>query len=401
MVLQKYSWHLLTFHFLSDKNNPDAKNETIDMPRQTLNTSRSHEGPDLPSGATFMPPEQDAGRWWQPLCAQLRQAGLHPSEEILPRRFIGGLANLNYLIELDGGWAVLRRPPEGPLPPGAHDMQREHRLLSRLWRATSFAPRSFYFCADASIIGAPFQIMEFRAGVAVRGNTLAPLPPGEATARRLAVMMVETLAALHAIDVSSIGLGDLGRPAGFFRRTASGWIKRCGAVLDGAIPSQGQAIIDWLEKEVVPDCPAPTLLHNDFKLDNILIDPTTLEPVAVLDWDMGTRGDPLFDVATLLSYWTEAGDPPCMHELAQMPTALVGFPSRREIAQAYAARTGRSLDQIKPYRVLTMFKLGVVFHQLHGRHRRGEPVGEHYSGFGRLADALFDFTTDIINDKIF
>lgn len=371
------------------------------MPADLLRTQPAPAAPGDPPDALLHRPEPDRAGWWASLCAHLGSEGFRVSTDVAPRRFVGGLANHNYLIRVNDAWVVLRRPPEGPLPPGAHDMRREHRLLSRLWRATPLAPRSVHYCDDSSVIGTPFQIIEFRPGIAIRGNSLAPLPPTSETASALAEMVVDTLARLHAIDCEVIGLGDLGRPEGFFGRTTAGWIGRCMRVLDNAPTHEARTVLDWLEREEVGDGSAPTLLHNDFKLDNILIDPATLKPVAVLDWDMGTRGNPLFDLATLLSYWTEPGDPPCMHKLAQMPTALPGFPARENIARAYADLTGRSLGQIKPYRVLTTFKLGVVFHQLHARYRNGEPVDGIYAGFGVLAEELFAFAIDIINDRIF
>lgn len=337
---------------------------------------------------------------WGPVARHLAQHGLPLDPAVTPRQFAGGLANLNYLLRLEQGWAVLRRPPSGPLPPGANDMRREHRILSRLWRALPLAPRSLHLCEDETVAGAPFQLLEFRAGVAVRGDSLAPLPETAETGAALSGLLVETLAAIHAVDPAAVGLGDLGRPAGFFARTAQGWIHRAERAA-GAMSPAARAIAQWLGTARVPAPAAPTLLHNDFKLDNMLLDLRSLRPVAVLDWDMGTRGDPLFDLATLLSYWSEADDPPCMHRLAQMPTARPGFPSREAIARAYAAATGRGLSDFKPYRVLTMLKLGVVFHQLHARHRAGETHDARYAAFGTLAEELFDFTLDIVNDKKF
>ncbi|MFG1372005.1 phosphotransferase family protein [Xanthobacter oligotrophicus] len=338
---------------------------------------------------------------WDAVAIHLADHGIALDRVFAPRQFAGGLANLNFLLRVDGGWAVLRRPPDGPLPPGAHDMAREHRILSNLWRELPLAPRSLHLCADAGVAGAPFQLLEFRNGIALRGDSLAPFPATTETSADVSRLLVETLAAIHAVDPKRVGLDTLGRPAGFFARTAAGWIGRAERVAKGALSPAVSAVAGWLAAAEVADAAAPTLLHNDFKLDNVLLDPVTRAPVAVVDWDMGTRGDPLFDLATLLSYWTEPGDPACMHQLAQMPTAHPGFLTRAEAAQAYARATGRDLGQLKPYRVLTMLKLGVVFHQLHARHLAGETADTRYAGFGQLAEALFDFTLDIVNDKTF
>ena len=357
--------------------------------------------PPPPAGVALRSVAESRALDWPAIGHHLAAHGIRLDPAFVPRQFTGGLANLNFLLRVSDGWAVLRRPPDGPLPPGAHDMAREHRILSHLWRELPLAPRSLHLCADASVAGAPFQVMEFRPGIALRGDSLAPFPATAATGADLSHKLVETLAAIHAVDPARIGLSDLGRPAGFFARTAAGWIGRAERVAQGALSPAARAVAGWLAAAEVRDASEPTLLHNDFKLDNVLLDPATRSPVAVVDWDMGTRGDPLFDLATLLSYWTEAGDPPCMHELAQMPTARPGFLTRAEAADAYARATGRDLSQLKVYRVLTMLKLGVVFHQLHARHLAGETADPRYAGFGTLAEALFDFTLDIINDKTF
>lgn len=357
--------------------------------------------PAAPTGVALRGAAESRALDWPAIGRHLAVHGMGLDPAFLPRQFMGGLANLNFLVRVSDGWAVLRRPPDGPLPPGAHDMAREHRILSNLWRELPLAPRSLHLCADPSVAGAPFQLMEFRPGVALRGDSLTPFPATVETGAGLSRMLVETLAAIHRVDPARVGLGDLGRPRGFFARTAAGWIGRAERVAQGALSPAARAVAGWLAAADVEDAQAPTLLHNDFKLDNVLLDPATRAPVAVVDWDMGTRGDPLFDLATLLSYWTEPSDPDCMHELAQMPTARPGFLTRAEAADAYARATGRDLSRLKPYRVLTMLKLGVVFHQLHARHRAGETSDPRYAGFGALAEALFDFTLDIVNDKTF
>lgn len=377
-------------------SSPTGPAEAISAPE------RSPRGPvPPPAGVALRSLAESRELDWGAVAAHLAGHGLRLDPAFTPRQFAGGLANLNFLLRIDDAWAVLRRPPDGPLPPGAHDMAREHRILSTLWRALPLAPRSLHLCTDAGIAGAPFQLLEFRQGIAVRGDSLSPLPATRETGAALSALLVETLAAIHAVDPAAVGLADLGRPAGFFARTAAGWIGRAERVAPGGLSPAARALADWLAAAEVRDAERPTLLHNDFKLDNVLIDPATRAPVAVVDWDMGTRGDPLFDLATLLSYWTEPGDPASMHELAQMPTAHAGFLTRAEAADAYARATGRDLSGLKPYRVLTMLKLGVVFHQLHALHRAGKTADPRYAGFGALAEALFDFTLDIVNDKIF
>ena len=354
-----------------------------------------------PSAVSLRPVADAFPLDWARIADHLALQGLFLDRNVQPRQFSGGLANLNYLLRINDDWMVLRRPPTGPLPPGANDMRREHRILSRLWEALPLAPRSHLLCEDAEIAGAPFQLLEFRQGLAIRGDVLDPLPDTPETGRALSAMLVETLAKVHGVDVDAIGLGQLGRPEGFFARTAKGWVDRGALVCNGTLSPAAQEVADWLNALPPMTDGAPVLLHNDFKLDNILIDQDSLAPLAIFDWDMGTRGDPLFDLATLLSYWSEPGDPDCMARLAQMPTAHSGFASREEAASAYAAATGRSIANIKPFRVLTMFKLGVVFHQLHSRALTGEATDPRYATFGTLAEELFKFTLDIAANKVF
>ncbi len=317
-----------------------------------------------------------------------------------PRQFAGGMGNLNYLIEIDGNPHVLRRPPLGPIPPGANDMRREHRVLRRLWRVFALAPRSVVFCADEQVIGAPFLIMEYRDGVAISGAQLPHSLDDPASARALTEMLIRILADLHAVAPEELGLADFGRPDGFLQRAVEGWTKRALLATDNAPPPAVGPVRDWLRAQYPPRV-TPTLLHNDFKLDNVLMardDLTT--PVAVIDWDQATRGDPLFDLATLLSYWTETTDPDAMRQLRQMPTARPGALSRRDAMELYTELTGRDLSAFKFHRVLAMYKLGIVFIQLHAQYRRGTVADDRYEPFGRIGSGIIDFAHEVVLDRL-
>lgn len=344
------------------------------------------------AGETFKNPAESVPLGWPRLQAYLRAHGLRPSPEPAPRQFAGGLANVNYLLELDGEPVVLRRPPPGPQPPGAYDMAREHRVLSALHAHFPLAPRALLLCADPSVIGAPFLLMEYRPGLIVRDR----LPPALAGAGRpLGEALVDTLVALHALDPGAVGLGDLGRPQGFLARTRTGWIERARLASDGAPSSAARAAAARLAREPVPEGASATFIHNDFKLDNVVLDATApVRPRAVLDWDMATRGDPLFDLAVLVSYWTEAGDPPVMHALAQMPSAAPGFPSRAEALARYRHLSGRDLSAFPFYRLLALYRLAVVFLQLHARYRHGATRDPRFARFGALAEGLFELACD-------
>ena len=344
--------------------------------------------------AMLLGPAESAPLDWPRLADHLAGLGHRLDPGVPPRQFRGGLGNLNYLLSIDGRPCVLRRPPFGAVPIGANDMAREHRVLSRLWRAWPLAPRSLLYCADASVLGAHFLVMEYRPGLVI-GHELPAGQTPQAVGAPLSTMLVKTLASLHAVDPGAVGLDDFGKPAGFLARTASGWTTRGAAVADGEAGRLVAELAGWLAGRTPPE-QAPTLLHSDFKLDNLVLDPRTLEPCAVLDWDMSTRGDPLYDLATLLSYWVEPSDPEPMHRLRQMPTGAGGFHSRAQVMAAYAALTGRDLSDFHFYRVLALFKLGVVFLQLHARYRSGATSDERYAGFGDLGLGILGFTHDVM-----
>ena len=343
----------------------------------------------------FLDPEAETAQNWSALAAHLGEHGFRfdPKTDA-PRQFAGGFGNLNYLIRMDDAPMVLRRPPMGDIPPGANDMKREHRILSRLGRAFPLAPNSVHYTPDKEILGNHFLIMEYRPGLSIGGNWPDFLAGRDDVGAMLGDMLVDTLVAFHAVRPEDVDLAEFGRPEGFLERAVAGWRKRMEISSDETPPAAGVAVADWLTANQVPDGP-PTLLHNDFKLDNVLLDPESLAPMAVLDWDQGTRGDPLFDLATLLSYWTEPGDPPAMHELAQMPSAGNGFPARSEIVRRYAERSGRDVSGFLFHRVLAMFKLGVIFMQIYAQYRRGTSSDARFKRFGDLTNGLMEFAHDV------
>jgi aminoglycoside phosphotransferase (APT) family kinase protein len=311
-----------------------------------------------------------------------------------PRQYARGFGNLNYLIEVDGRPAVLRRPPRGELPRGANDMAREYRILSSLWRAYPLAPRALFFCPDLGVLGAPFQIIEHRAGIVIGDALPAGLGETPEIGAALSRHLVESLTALHTVAPQEIGLGTLGRPAGFLGRTLEGWATRGVAVADPVDRRAFAETVAWLRRRVPADS-RPSLIHSDFKLDNMILDGATLAPVAVIDWDMGTRGDPLWDLAVLLSYWAEPGDPDCVHGLRQMPTLAPGFWYRHEVIDAYCRLSGRTVGDFTFYRVLGLFRSAIVFLQLFDRWRRDPGPNARCAGLGALGAGLLDFAFEV------
>ncbi len=352
------------------------------------------------SNADLRPPDEAVPLDWSRAAAYLSAQGHILQTDPLPRQFAGGLANLNYLIMLDGALAVLRRPPLGELPAGSHDMAREHRILSRLPDALAFVPRSLVLCTDETILGAPFQILEYRPGLVIREHVPQALRARPDLGARLSRVLLETIAAIHAVDTAAIGLDDLGRPDGFLARAVSGWRRRGLAAKEDGSETLHAQVGAWLEAHQAPDGP-PGLLHNDFKLNNMILAPADLSPVAVVDWDQGTRGDPLFDFATLLSYWVHADDPQPMHDMAQMPSVEAGLISRADAVAAYARLTGRDVSDFLFHRVLAMYKLSVIFLQLGMRWRSGATTDPRYAPFTAIGTGILEFTHEIARGRAF
>ncbi len=303
-------------------------------------------------------------------------------------QFGGGHANLTYLLRFGEAEYVLRRPPLGPVAPSAHDMGREHRVLANLWRAFALAPRSYLLCEDASIIGAPFHVMERRHGRVIRADLPARFQGDPGLNRRIGEMVVDVLAGLHKVDPEAAGLGDLGHPEGFAARQLAGWTKRWHAAKDKD-DARVDAIVAWLEAKR-PASRIVTLLHNDYKLDNMMVDAQDpARAVAVFDWDMCTRGDPLMDLGYLLTFWGEAGDPKAWIEGAGMPSWREGFPSRAQATRRYGRATGFDLAAIDWYHVFGVFKIAVVLQQIYVRYLRGQTQDERFAVFGTRVAALF------------
>jgi len=303
-----------------------------------------------------------------------------PGAAVTVEQFPGGHSNLTYLVRVGEREFALRRPPFGSKVKTAHDMGREVKILSRLSPVYPRAPRPILDCQDESILGCHFYLMERIKGVILRRE----LPPGlemdAATANRLCSSFVDSLVELHTIDYREVGLADLGKPEGYVERQVSGWSKRYLDSQTDPIPDM-EAVGKWLATHL-PTSPAPTILHNDYKFDNLVLDPKdTTRIIAILDWEMATIGDPLMDLGTALCYWVEAGDSEAMRMFRFGPTVLPGMFSRREIAETYAERSGRSIDHIDFYYCFGLFKTSVVAQQIYYRFKQGLTKDDRFAAF--------------------
>ena len=278
------------------------------------------------------------------LAAYLRSELRLDAADLEIAQFPSGYSNLTYLLRVAGREIVLRRPPFGSTVKSAHDMGREHRILSALAGGYGKVPRPLAYCDDQAVIGAPFYLMERVRGVILRSSTVARTRPEPAVMRSIAGAFLDTLVELHAVNCEEVGLGDLGRPEGYVRRQVEGWSQRWTRARTDEVPEMDVAA-RWLADRQPPEADV-ALIHNDFKYDNLVLD-LAAEPrvAAVLDWEMATLGDPLMDLGTSLGYWVEAGDPIAMRQLALSPTTLDGNPGRLEIAQRYAAASGRPVGE--------------------------------------------------------
>jgi aminoglycoside phosphotransferase (APT) family kinase protein len=300
----------------------------------------------------------------------LRQA-LGISEPVEVRRFPGGRANLTYLVVTPEGELVVRRPPFGPIPPKAHDMEREYRVMSALSTKLRFVPRTVALCTDGTVSDRAFFVMERAHGFVLREEWPAFLPDDTALRSQMAEGFLAAIIELHAVQPADVGLQSLGRPEGFMQRQVRDWAERS---RNSAMGDQEAAdrVFAWLATERVPG-QLPAIIHNDLKFDNVMLDwdePARVR--AVFDWDMATLGDPLADLGLLLSYWGQSDDDPERFGGRLPITALKGFPSRACLVEEYSRRTGRDLSAARFYEVFGLVKLAVLCQQLLQRYRQGD-----------------------------
>ncbi len=312
------------------------------------------------------------------------------------RQFPSGFSNLTYLIESGDEkeadevrqW-VLRRPPFGSQVASAHDMSREYRILDGLAGAFDKAPKPILFCDDRGVLGAPFYLMERVEGTILRGRMRQEDRPSPPRMAQIAEEFIATLAQLHAVDYRASGLGDLGRPQGYARRQVEGWVKRYSAARTEELPAMERAA-GWLSDALPAEngTAGAALIHNDFKYDNLVLSTDPAPTVrAVLDWEMATLGDPWMDLGTALGYWAQPDDPPEILAAALSPTTLPGNPSRAEVAERYAAVSGREVGDLVFYYAFGLFKIAVIVQQIYFRYRRGHTQDPRFATLGEVVQA--------------
>jgi aminoglycoside phosphotransferase (APT) family kinase protein len=301
--------------------------------------------------------------------------------DVSVEQFPGGHSNLTYLVHHGDREYVLRRPPFGSKVKSAHDMGREVAVLSKLAPVFDRAPRVIAYQADAEALGAPFYLMERRRGVILRHE----LPP-ELDPRRACELLVDTLVDLHAVDYAAAGLAELGKPAGYVERQVRGWSERYTASQTDDLAAMTE-VAAWLAAHMPPDG-APALIHNDFKFDNVMFDPSFMRVTAVLDWEMATLGDPLMDLGGSLSYWMQANDAAMFQQPIFGVTSKPGMMLRTDVAARYFERSGRRTDSLVFYYAFGLFKTAVILQQIYYRYAKGLTKDARFAPFILVVRAL-------------
>ncbi len=303
------------------------------------------------------------------------------------RQFPGGHSNLTYLIRYGSDEFVLRRPPVGPVAPTAHDMPREYKLLAAVHPLFPLAPKPIVLCEDDSVLGVPFYLMERRRGVILRSQIPPAIGDNNSVRRQVSEAVAETLVRLHAVDIQESGIVHLGKPNGFVGRQVDGWARRWERSKTGEL-EQMEEVVQWLRARIpADDGEGATIVHNDFKLDNVMLDeqdPTSV--VAVLDWEMSTVGDPLIDVGLFLAYWTMKGTG--TNSSLRAITNGPGWLTREEIIDGYEKATGRDLSRIVFYETFARFKVAVVIQQIYFRYVRGQTQDERFRNLNVMVKQL-------------
>ena len=316
-------------------------------------------------------------------------------------QFVGGHSNLTYLLRFGEQEFVLRRPPFGRVPPKAHDMSREFRILENVHPVYPLAPRPFLLCEDKEIIGAAFYVMEHRRGIIIRTNEPVEIENKPEKRRKISEAMVDALVKLHEVDIQKHNLLSLGKPEGFVIRQVAGWTKRWQNSKTEEIAEMNR-LAEWLEENLPPEYDKPTLVHGDFKLDNVMLDRKTCEKiVGVFDWEMSAIGDPLIDLGILICYWThwaKLADAAKIESLEAV-TLKEGWFSRAEIIENYEKKAGRNLEDFTFYEVFAVFKLAVVLQQIFYRYLKGQTDDPRFAKMDAMVKYLAKIAVGIKTEK--
>lgn len=321
------------------------------------------------------------------------------SGDMSVEQFPSGYSNLTYLVRFGSKELVLRRPPFGRKAKTAHDMGREYRILKALHPVFPYCPRPLVYSEDDTILGCPFYVMERIRGMILRKKLPAGLELTPDQMGSLCENLLDVHCRLHAIDYKAVGLEGFGKPQGYVRRQVEGWSERYKAARTPDAPAF-EKVMQWLHDKVPPDFPVPTVIHNDFKFDNVVLDPDNpLKIVGVLDWEMATIGDPLMDLGCSLGYWVQRDDPPELQAAATLPTNLPGALTREELAKRYEEKTGIRMNHFDFYVCFGFFRLAVIVQQIYYRFYHGQTKDERFKRLVMVAHILEKQANKIVVDR--
>ncbi len=308
--------------------------------------------------------------------------------ESLPevRQFPGGASNLTYALDYPGRSLILRRPPLGTKARSAHDMGREFTVQQRLRPVFPLVPHVFALCTDEGVLGSNFYVMERLPGVILRRDPPAGMTITTSAARRLTESAVDVLVRLHSVDVDAAGLAGIGRGPGYVARQIAGWSQRYRAARTDNVPDF-EAVMAWLDT-TKPDDVASCLIHGDYRLDNLVLDPRDLTITGVLDWEMATVGDPMMDLGNAMAYWVQADDDDGMQLARRQPTNLPGMLTRNQFVDRYCTAMGLSSDRWTFYEVYGLFRLAVIVQQIYYRYHHGQTTNAAFAGFWQYTHYL-------------
>ena len=317
--------------------------------------------------------------------------------DLFVNQFTHGFSNLTYLLQIEEKEYVVRKPPKGAIKRG-HDMHREFKVQSAVSKSFSKVPKMFAFSSDETILGSDFYIMEKVEGIILNYKEAHKRNIPASYYKTIANSWLDTLVELHNVDYHAIGLGDLGKPEGYVTRQVCNWGKQYLKAKTEEVP-EAVTVMEWME-EHQPAAYEHCLIHNDFKYDNVFFkDDSWQEVAAVLDWEMATLGDPLMDLGTSLGYWTVATDHDFVKQGIPSPTVFEGNPIRSEIAQIYAQKSGRNVDNLVFYYVFGLFKIAVIAQQIYFRYTKGWTSDPRFSNLNKASELCCKLALRAIKTK--
>ena len=312
-------------------------------------------------------------------------------------QFYNGYSNLTYLLKIEDKEYVLRRPPFSA-PKRGHDMGREFKVLSKLHEVFNKTPKTFAYSEDTAILGAPFYIMNKVEGIILTANEARERKISPNAFKTIADTWLDTFVALHQVDYTAAGLESLGRPEGYVERQVTNWGKQYLAAATDQVAS-AEKVMNWMEGHQ-PKQYNFSLIHNDFKYDNIVFaNDQWKEVAAILDWEMCTLGDPLMDLGTSLAYWTTSNDADFIKHGLPSPTVMEGNPSRTQIVEQYALKSGRDVDYLTFYFAYGLFKIAVIAQQIYYRFKHGHTTDARFAQLNKVSALCCDSAWQAIQKK--